>query len=1099
MTSGLQLEESQQQGNPLNEELGERLVELIMERPVTLNVGELITVAPYLCDHLYNTPGQQVRRLAELEVHKVEVEPDWDEEARVLHDWEANALTIQKNDQRLLISLNPKTRLPKSSTPRDIEDYNWQSGLSDEDEDALLKCNPDLVQIAEVDLYQTTVDSTDAMKNLGLTEKFVKPSVKNSRQKAWHDRAMHSHQRDPICVGDWVYHYQGKIKPIGHKFVPKWKGPYVVREVNLNSNVRLEEPNDPDAQHSTNINKLTKLRRNPPLLLPETDGQVSLGEPLPAIDEESESEKEREEEEAEVEAWRTEVHWEKSSDEDTGEMEVKMKLRDTYGKPEKEFDWHWIMRTPLHKYAQHQVNINQEITEYAIRGFHVEQRMLCFEGRETPVTEAKIRKAFDIPQVGGEVDSTREIPTDTKWLEPYLRTKDLGGTTHLSYGKKALAPGFQRRIVTLAHALDYEDGLQGVRLEVMWIFHHFHNEYPIDWILSPNYFSVGNQSGTSTVGMVRMNRRLWEEKPKEVPTEENTIRVSKSEPTVAFLTVFTIRENTTRMTAIASSSLLPLKAKKARCEGKNTDSAWFNDRKLGDDDGDGSKQGNHLILLNNKFFSKVFEFPNEGTTWEEHLARRMKTRGLQLSEFCAEVVAVLRPLSVIMGCRNNPKSVPVNVLWAFIAADRNWFMNWAMIFQGSFFQVVKTARKLMMKNNGGDTILYPFLAHMSTFLDLRVGDYYKFRPYRMLTDIPDHRTTMAFLKRVETEEDGLFRLLKLGEPTDRVVTGIEEEETDTGEEDGPAAGSGWGGLYIDTLSKEGVQLYFDETARTHPVPRLDTPPQIIQIIMTRKQQHGNPSTPTPRTVLMDWDCPRQQGEDRKSTSGAKGQESGRLRSRWFSSSATARYTPRSSHRVRAMEVTDTEQEHHQGGREEEVPADPWGGFAQEPEPEPAQVLLHPTDPNAEEEMGRHQVLERVPPAPLPENGQQEAVPNVRPMEVERLSSRQDETRKRARSPPHNGKGEHHKHRGDGEEEPRQEARPSRRQPYKDTAQILLTLAHEEEIGQKLEGRLRTMEEKVSQFEGHLIGVQKFIEEHHEQLLTAITNLSEREREELRQL
>ncbi|EFJ33637.1 hypothetical protein SELMODRAFT_406311 [Selaginella moellendorffii] len=128
MTSGSQLEESRQQGDPPNEELGERLVELIMERPVMLTVGELITGAPYL-------PVQH-------------------------------------------------TRLPKSSTPCDIEDYDWQSGLSDEDEDALLKCNPDLVRIAEVDLYQRTVDSTDAMKNLGLIEKFVKPSAKNVREES---------------------------------------------------------------------------------------------------------------------------------------------------------------------------------------------------------------------------------------------------------------------------------------------------------------------------------------------------------------------------------------------------------------------------------------------------------------------------------------------------------------------------------------------------------------------------------------------------------------------------------------------------------------------------------------------------------------------------------------------------------------------------------------------------------------------------------------------------------------------------------------------------------------------------------------------------
>ncbi|EFJ27190.1 hypothetical protein SELMODRAFT_412148 [Selaginella moellendorffii] len=927
-----------------------------------------------------------------------------------------------------------------------------------------------------------------------------------SRQKAWHDRAMHSHQRDPICVGDWVYHYQGKIKPIGHKFVPKWK----------------------------------------------------------AIDEEeSESEKEREEEEAEVEGWCTEVHWEELSDEDTGKMEVKMKLRDTYGKPEKEFDWHWIMRTPLHKYAQHQVNINQEIrmvgTVFTDEG----------SGEYNP---------FVLRQEG--------IGT---WIP---KTDSHTGTR-----------------------VDYEDGLQGVRLEVMWIFHHFHNEYPIDWasiLLKQMVNAVQRVQEARDIGgripiqsqwghllytiittepklrrlislhggqdiksqlffcgqpffapkkdlnhwhvevTVRMNRRLGEEKPKEVPTEENAIRVSKSEPMVAFLTVFTIREDATRMTAIASSSLLPLKVKKARCKGKNTDSAWFNNRELGGNFkwlregliGPSPEEEQFYsqmmmamdpsrgtiwfygkeILLNNKFFSKVFAFPNEvyemekppskiyneyrpylkeGTTWEEHLARRAKTRRLQLSEFCAEVVAVLRPLSVIMGCRNNPKSVPINVLWVFITADRNRFMNWAMIFRGLFFRVVETARKLMMKNNGGNTILY-LLAHMSTFLDLRVGDYYKFRPYRMLTDIPDHRTTMAFFKRVETEEDGLFRLLKPGEPTDRVVTGIEEEETDAGEEDGPAAGSGWGGLYIDTSSKEGVQLYFDKTARTHPVPRPDTPPpavcliprQIIQIIMTQRQL----------LISAQAVCRARTGkapaELRAKKAGGRGADG--------SPAARLPATPRGAHIqvipvhpasansptplrssappfeipvVGATEVTDMEQEHHQERREEEVPADPWGGFTQEPELQPAQVLLHPTTPNAEEEMGRHQ--------------------------VEHPSSRQDETCKRAHSPPHNGKGEHRKHCGDGREEPCQEARPSRHQQHKDTAQIFLTLAHEEEISQKLEGRLCTMEEKVSQFEGHLIGVQKFIEEHHKQLLTAITNLSERlptttdlpedEQEELRQL
>ncbi|EFJ29686.1 hypothetical protein SELMODRAFT_410400 [Selaginella moellendorffii] len=394
-------------------------------------------------------------------------------------------------------------------------------------------------------------------------------------------------------------------------------------------------------------------------------------------------------------------------------MEVKMKLWDTYGKPEKEFDWHWIMRTPMHKYAQHQVNINQEITEYAIRGF--KQRVLCFEGRETPV--------------GGEVDPTQEIPTDTKWLEPYLRTKDLGSTTHLSYSKKM--------VNTVQRAQEARDIGGRIPIQSQWghlLYTIITTEPKLRRLISlhsgrdikSQLFFCGQPFFTPKWGlnhwhvetMVRMNHRLREEEPKEVPTEENTIRVSKSELTVAFFTVFTSRENATRMMAIASSSLLPLKAKEGLIGPSPEEERFYSQMMMAMDPSRGTiwLYGKE-VLLNNKFFSKVFNFPNEvyemeeppskiyneympylkeGTTWEEHLARRAKTRGLQLSKFCAEAVAVLRPLSVIMGCRNNLKSVLINVLWAFIAVDRNRFMNWAMIFWGLFFRVVETARKLMM-------------------------------------------------------------------------------------------------------------------------------------------------------------------------------------------------------------------------------------------------------------------------------------------------------------------------------------------------------------------------------------------------------------------
>ncbi|EFJ09659.1 hypothetical protein SELMODRAFT_427847 [Selaginella moellendorffii] len=317
---------------------------------------------------------------------------------------------------------------------------------------------------------------------------------------------------------------------------------------------------------------------------------------------------------------------------------------------------------------------------------------------------------------------------------------------------------------------------------------------------------------------------------------------------------------------------------------------------------------------------------------------------------------------------------------------------------------------------------------------------------------------------------------------------------------------------VDCTSTPRPRREFSSTSTRHPVLRPDTPPpavrpiphQIIQIIMTRKQQqalNGNPSTPTPRTVLMDWDCPRQQvnqerqlpisaqavhrvrmgkapAEPRAKKAGGRGAGGSAAVHPASANSPTPLQSsapPFEIPVVGATEVMDMEQEHHQEGREEEVPADPWGGFAQEPELEPAQVLLHPTDPtdpNAEEEMGRHQVLECVPLAPLPENRQQEAVPDVRPMEVERPSSRQDETRKRAHSPPHNGKGEHREHHVQGHSADLTDAGPRR--------------GDRPEVGRKT---LYDGGESV-QFEGHLIGVQKFIEEHHKLLLTAITNLLE---------
>jgi hypothetical protein len=68
------------------------------------------------------------------------------------HDWGRSQLILYQNGIDVCIGINRRPKLPDSSRPINIEGFDWEAGLTDEEEQIVYQVYPSLHHIADVEL-----------------------------------------------------------------------------------------------------------------------------------------------------------------------------------------------------------------------------------------------------------------------------------------------------------------------------------------------------------------------------------------------------------------------------------------------------------------------------------------------------------------------------------------------------------------------------------------------------------------------------------------------------------------------------------------------------------------------------------------------------------------------------------------------------------------------------------------------------------------------------------------------------------------------------------------------------------------------------------
>ncbi|EFJ06249.1 hypothetical protein SELMODRAFT_430851 [Selaginella moellendorffii] len=213
------------------------------------------------------------------------------------------------------------------------------------------------------------------------------------------------------------------------------------------------------------------------------------------------------------------------------------------------------------------------------------------------------------------------------------------------------------------------------------------------------------------------------------------------------------------------------------------------------------------IRLSAEFFNQVFDFPEfqghmkkpsrtirpsayrhlfEETAagrrkWKTHLARRKDTKrvkGIQVGDFPVAHANRLRPLTTLIGCKEEPKAIPANVMWAYARAENRQSVNWGVIFRISFFRVIAAQKSRILSRQEGFT----YLARIAGYLGLTSGDEWKFRPLHELLEYSLKKQMDDFINGVKNNTEGWYKTLHY--TSDQDSDSLADEEEPEQQEDG---------------------------------------------------------------------------------------------------------------------------------------------------------------------------------------------------------------------------------------------------------------------------------------------------------------------------
>ncbi|EFJ10771.1 hypothetical protein SELMODRAFT_426732 [Selaginella moellendorffii] len=141
--------------------------------------------------------------------------------------------------------------------------------------------------------------------------------------------------------------------------------------------------------------------------------------------------------------------------------------------------------------------------------------------------------------------------------------------------------------------------------------------------------------------------------------------------------------------------------------------------------------------LTAKLFSQAFELWEQSYGWKSHPGRSptntiISSRSAQRSTCAGDSrpracgSSSTTTLCAIIGCRDKQKSVPLPIMWAYLAAERGIGVNWGEILRSSFFRIVETLQHAIKMGKSASTILYPYLQRLRPQFDLDPDQSWKF-------------------------------------------------------------------------------------------------------------------------------------------------------------------------------------------------------------------------------------------------------------------------------------------------------------------------------------------------------------------------------------
>jgi hypothetical protein len=180
----------------------------------------------------------------------------WLKEAQAQHDWPLNKLTLTQGGSKVELSTQRTPALSPARRPLNWEDYDWEMGLTDEEEAVVYEAFPELLPMGDFDLKNlrklkgsscNTVGVDNPKKpgrpraNPGEQEKPRPRKATKKEQEAMEEKLVYPDQFYKVKVGDKTVDVTPAIEAVKGKKIAEW----TVEDEDLIKNLNLGTLEDP--------------------------------------------------------------------------------------------------------------------------------------------------------------------------------------------------------------------------------------------------------------------------------------------------------------------------------------------------------------------------------------------------------------------------------------------------------------------------------------------------------------------------------------------------------------------------------------------------------------------------------------------------------------------------------------------------------------------------------------------------------------------------------------------------------------------------------------------------------------------------------------